>query len=153
MFGLLAMRHGKAKQPLGQAGRRHQQCRFFDQIACPADALAEQAQQMDGQIRFAAQNFQQILSAQRDQLSRFHRYGARSSCQAVDYGDFAEALIRLHDVQEDLLARGADRADSHAPGNHAKQRITRVALSKDSFVLAKVARDRNGCQAIDDPVR
>jgi hypothetical protein len=52
----------------------------------------------------------------------------------IEQGDLAEGVAGLHDVQEDFLAAGAARTDAHSSGDHAIQRIARVAAHDNDRV-------------------
>ncbi len=81
-------------KPSRQAYRQRLQHRFLHPLAHPANALAQQHDQLDRDARLALQKAQEIVAPEHEQFGRLARGSIGSAALAVEHGDLAEKIAR-----------------------------------------------------------
>src|SRR6478672_2860386 len=95
---------GERTEPSRQADRQRLQHRFLHPLALPADALAQQHHDLDGDLGLAFQEGQEILAPQHEQFRRLAGGGVRGAALAVEHRHFAEQVAGAHEIQGQAAA-------------------------------------------------
>src|SRR5216683_5937890 len=136
-------------KPAREADRQRLQHRFFHPLALPADALAQQHDDLDRDLRFAFEMAQEILSSQHEQFRRLARGRIRGAALAVEDRDLAEQVARPHEIQRQPAAVGSPGLDADLTAADAVQRVAGIALLKQNLAHGEV----QGVTQIRDPLQ
>src|SRR4051794_28013447 len=119
---------GERAKASREANRQRLEHGLFHALALPADALAQQRDDLDPDLRLAFEESEKVFAPQHEQLAGFARGRVRSAALAVQHRNLAEQVARPHEVQREAAAIGGAGLDTDLPSPHAEQRIARVAL-------------------------
>jgi hypothetical protein len=134
-----------------QAHRQRLEHRFFHSLAHPADALAQQHDQLDCDPWLPLEKTEKILPPQHEQLGRLAGGRIRVAILAIEHRDFAEQIARPKKVQGQPAAVGGAGFDPDLAAAHPEQGIARIALLKKHFASVEMlgmAKHRNPLQFV-----
>ncbi len=84
--------------------------RFLHALALPADALAQQRDDLDRDLRLALEEAEKVLAPQHEQFAGFAGGRIRQAALAVQHRDLAEQVARPHEVQGQTACRRRRRS-------------------------------------------
>src|SRR6478752_747043 len=147
---------GECTEPSRQADRQRLQHRFLHPLALPADALAQQHHDLDGDLGLAFQEGQEILAPQHEQFRRLAGGGVRGAALAVEDGDLAEQIAGAHEIQRQAAAVGSAGFDPDLAAPDAIKSIAGIALLEQHFAeteLLGVAKAGDALQFVRTQIR
>src|SRR5262249_31134990 len=90
---------GERAEAAREAHRQGLQHGFLHALALPADALAEQHDDLDGDLGLALEEAKKVLAAEHEQFRRLAGGGVCTPALAVEHGDLAEQIAGTHEVE------------------------------------------------------
>ena len=103
----------------------------MDLLGCAAQARAQNFNDLDGQIRMAAQERNEVPALDYHQLAVRHGGGVGGARMAVKQRDFPEDVTLAHDTEHDLATIRRGYADVHCSREISHQSSPGLAPSKD----------------------
>src|SRR5207248_938903 len=112
---------GERAKAAREAHRQRLQHGFLHALALIADALAEQHDDLDGDLGLALKEAQKVLATQHEQFRRLARGGIRRAVLAVEHGDLAKEIAGAHEVQRQPATIWRTRLDPYLAAPHPEQ--------------------------------
>src|SRR5581483_10851378 len=125
----------EAQQPLRDPRRDTQQSRVLHELRRPANTSAKKADQVGRQLRFRAQQGEELITLENNELRTDHGGRRRGSWLTIEQRDFPKTIAGVNDVEKDLLAPGKAGADADTSGYDSAQGIAWVAPHEDQRPL------------------
>src|SRR5450755_789155 len=153
-FGTEVLR--ERAEPARQPHRQRLQHRFLHPLALPADALAQQLDDLDRDLGLALEMAEKILLPQHEQLRMLARGGVRRALLPVEHGNLAEEVARPHEIQRQPAAVRRSGLDADLAPTNPVQRLAGVALLKQHLAgcqMLGVAEMGNPLQLIRAQIR
>src|SRR5579871_2645935 len=129
---------GERAEPPREPHRQGLQHRFLHPLALPADALAEQLNDLDRDLRLALEMAEKILPPQHYQLGSLTGSRIRGTALAIEDGNLAEQIARPHEIQGQAAAIGGPGLDADLPAANPEQRIAGIALLEQHLARGHV---------------
>ena len=129
---------GERAEPACQADRQRLQHRFLHPLALPADALAQQLDDLDRDFRLALEMTQEILTPQHEQFGRLAGGRVRGAALAVKHRNLAKEIAGAHEIQCQAAAVGRAGLDANLAAAHPEQGIAGVTLLEQDFTGIEV---------------
>ena len=123
------------RKATSQSPRHRVKGRLLDQLTGPAQPLAEQGQQVGGELWLFPDQCQEIAAVNHEQLGIHQGLGAGRPGIAVEHGDLTKAVAGFHDVEKDLLPIGGCRTDAHLTRDQTKEGVPRITLLENPRAL------------------
>ena len=122
----------QAQETLGDSRRDAQQRRVLHELRRPANTATKKLYQVRRQLRLRAQQMQETLARENNELSANHCRRGRGSWLPVQQCDLPEGVPGLHDVEKNFLAGRQTGADAHPTGDDSAQGVARIAVHENN---------------------
>src|SRR5882757_800654 len=125
-------------EPAGEPDRQRLQHGFLHPLAHPADALAEQLDQLDRDAGLAFEMAEKILAAQHEQFGWFAGGGIGGAALAVEHRDLAKEIAGAEEIQGQAAAVRRPGLDPDLAAADAVQGVAGIALLEQHLADAKL---------------
>src|SRR5438105_6039935 len=129
---------GERAEPPCEPDRQWLQHRFLHPLALPADALTQQLDDLDRDLRLALEMAQEILTPQHEQFGRLAGGRVRRAALAIEHCDLAKEIAGAHEIQRQPAAVGRAGLDAALAAAYLATGIPGLAFLEQDFTEAKV---------------
>src|SRR5215831_19320493 len=112
-------------------------------------ALAQYFEQNEADVRALLEDRHEVPAMQYQELAVGHRHRISRPLGAVEQRDLAKAVAGLHDVEDDFLSFGRNRAHFEPAAQHRHHAVSRRALGEDLVTQAIALDPRVMEQGVD----